>query len=328
MEFQLVKNVGKSTLIAFSIFFSLANHISHSQISNNPHSAEVYSNFGLDTTSTLRERIKPGHPRILNMFEEAGMSPTNHQLSGDEKRIINSSFEKLPKLHQEILKERLLQISFLDNMPNTALTAPVNPKDSLKLFTITVRAEILNQTVSEWLTEKEKSCFDFSNSELDLRYDAGNLNAFVYVLIHEATHIVDASLGIYSNNSNPNLSEVLSENRFTKDVWEDRTKVSNEYESELLDSTYFRSREILPIKKAQKVYIELANSPFVSLYGRNSCHEDFAEFVTIKYLNEKFGQNFSVLLTQKGRTTFQFDPLKSKAVRRRLNELDQSISIE
>ncbi|HCY83003.1 MAG TPA: hypothetical protein DHV22_16100, partial [Xanthomarina gelatinilytica] len=208
-----------------------------SQTNDNP-SQDVYRKFELDTTTILSERIKPGHPKILKMFEAAGMNPANRSLSEEELKIVTASIEKLPVLHQQVLRKRLLQISFLDNMPNTALTAPVNPKDSLKLFTITVRAEILDQTVSEWLTEKEKGCFDFSNSELDLRYDAGNLNALVYVLIHEATHIVDAALGIYSNNPNPNLPEVLSEDRFTKGVWEDRTKVSNKFENELLDSTY------------------------------------------------------------------------------------------
>ena len=296
--------------------------------SKNGKKQQVYNEFELDTTTTLSERVKPGHPTILKMFEAAGMNPANHSLSEEELKTVTASIEKLPVLHQQVLRKRLLQISFLDNMPNTALTAPVNPKDSLKLFTITVRAEILHQTVSEWLTEKEKGCFDFSNSGLDLRYDAGNLNAFVYVLIHEATHIVDAALGIYSNNPNPNLPEVLSEDRFTKGVWEDRTKVSNKFENELLDSTYFRSRKILPIKKAQEVYAALASSPFVSLYGRNSCHEDFAEFITIKYLNEKFGQKFSIMLLQNERMILEFNPLKSKLVKKRMKELEQFVVIE
>ena len=312
--------------ITLGVIFIISNHLCFSQTNGNP-SPDVYRKFELDTTTILSERIKPGHPKILKMFEAAGMNPANHSLSDEEKKIVNASIEKLPLLHRQILKQRLLQISFLDNMPNTALTAPVNPKDSLKLFTITVRAEILHQTVSEWLTEKEKGCFDFSNSELDLRYDAGNLNALVYVLIHEATHIVDAALGIYSNNPNPNLPEVLFEDRFTKGVWEDRTKVSNKFENELLESTYFRSRKILSIKKAEEVYAALASSPFVSLYGRNSCHEDFAEFITIKYLNEKFGQKFSIVLSKNERTLMEFNPLKSKLVRKRMNKLDQFCSI-
>ena len=312
--------------ITLGVIFIISNHLCFSQTNDNP-SPDVYRKFELDTTTILSERIKPGHPKILKMFEAAGMNPANHSLSEEELKIVTASIEKLPVLHQQVLRKRLLQISFLDNMPNTALTAPVNPKDSLKLFTITVRAEILHQTVSEWLTKKERSCFDFSNSELNLRYDAGNLNALVYVLIHEATHIVDAALGIYSNNANPNLPEVLSENQFTKGVWKDRTKVSNKFENELLDSTYFRSRKILPIKKAQEVYKALASSPFVSLYGRNSCHEDFAEFITIKYLNEKFGQKFSIVLSKNERTLMEFNPLKSKLVRKRMNKLDQFCSI-
>lgn len=314
-------------IITLGFIFIISSQLCFSQTNDNP-SPDVYRKFELDTSTILSERIKPGHPKILKMFEAAGMNPANHSLSEEELKIVIASIEKLPVLHQQILRERLLQISFLDNMPNTALTAPVNPKDSLKLFTITVRAEILHQTVSEWLTEKEKGCFDFSNSGLSLKYDAGNLNAFVYVLIHEATHIVDAALGIYSNNPNPNLPEVLSKDRFTQGVWEDRTKVSNKFENELLDSTYFRSRNILPIKKAEEVYVALASSPFVSLYGRNSCHEDFAEFTTIKYLNEKFGQKFSIVLSQNERTILEFNPLKSKLVRKRMNELEQFVDIE
>jgi len=88
-------------------------------------------------------------------------------------------------------------------MPNTALTSPVETNDSVKMFNITFRAEILKQTISEWTTWKENTCYIKSqNNEYQIMIDAANLDAIVYVLLHESTHVVDAALNI-----NPHLDE-------------------------------------------------------------------------------------------------------------------------
>ena len=94
--------------------------------------------------TTLTERIQPAPETVFNKFREAGMKPVNHILTETEKVKISKAFSILPPLHQKVLKEHLYSISFMENMPNTALTSSLQTFASTKMFNITFRAEILN----------------------------------------------------------------------------------------------------------------------------------------------------------------------------------------
>ena len=87
-------------------------------------------------------------------------------------------------------------LGMADEQPNTALTSTVNPEEPYRLFDITIRAAVLGEDLSELLTQKERTCFDTAGSSLSLSIEAGQLDAIVYVLVHEATHVVDSSLRI------------------------------------------------------------------------------------------------------------------------------------
>jgi len=125
---------------------------------------QIQLKYGLDPATPLFSRVRETPVGVIKMFEEAGMSPRQHQLSPAERLIVERAFAALPPLHQRVLKEHLRSISFLDNMPNTALTSIVNTADAFRLYDITFRAAILRQNVSEWLTEKERACFDAKGS--------------------------------------------------------------------------------------------------------------------------------------------------------------------
>lgn len=88
-------------------------------------------------------------------------------------------------MHRRVLSERLRSVSFLDGMPNTALSSTVNAEEPFRLFDITIRAPILRQNASEWLTEKERSCFDSARSPLSVTIEAGKRDAIMYVLLHD-----------------------------------------------------------------------------------------------------------------------------------------------
>ena len=71
---------------------------------------------------------------------------------------------------------------------------PVNADEPYRLFDITFRAGVLGEDVSTFLTQKERTCFDTASSALSVSIEAGTTDAIAYVLLHEATHIVDSSL--------------------------------------------------------------------------------------------------------------------------------------
>lgn len=259
-----------------------------------------------DDNSFYKSRVLKAPERVFKMFIDAGMEPTNHVLTESEQEKVEKAFSMLPPLHKKILKEHLQSISFMDNMPNTALTSTLETADSSKKFNITFRAGILHETISAWATWKEKSAFDTTkNPDLEIKIDAGNLDAIQYILLHEATHVVDAVL-----NLTPQAEKVDSLERhtvFTRDT--------------LLEKTRFRSGKIQPITAAPGIYNALKKTPYPSLYAMASWYEDLAELLTIYHLTNKLNQPFVVYVKENGKIKSKFEPMKGRLVKGRLKEL-------
>lgn len=285
-------------------------------------SAKIQQQHGIDPNAPLTARIGDTPPEVITLFHEAGMAPVQHQLSDAEQKIVLEVIDNLPSLHKEVLKNHLRRLSFLDNMPNTALTSTVNPDDSFKVFDLTIRAAILQQTVSEWLTEKEYNCFDTTDSNIRLYINAGKLNALQYVLLHEATHIVDGARGItpadrfYTNEVIPDTIT----NQFIKGVWIKRTELHPKYQDSLLNNIAFqRGGKKMPIKDAVTVYKKFAKTPFASLYSLSSWHEDLAEYTTIAHFTKELDQPFQIVVYRGNKSIFKYKPMKSKIVKGRLS---------
>uniref|UniRef100_UPI001CD22CE5 hypothetical protein n=1 Tax=Cesiribacter sp. SM1 TaxID=2861196 RepID=UPI001CD22CE5 len=257
---------------------------------------------------------------VIQVFKEAGMNPLDHELTAIEKSKVEKAFAALPPLHQKILKRHLHSISFMNNMPNTALTSPVETADSIRMYNITFRAGILNETISEWATQKEYSCYDQSeNQGYQIEIEAGGLDAFLYVLLHEATHVVDAVLEI---TPHPQDNEALvKQTLFTKDIWYKMNVPTKNSTDSLLEKTRFRSGQKVPLTLAPDIYKKLGKTPFASLYGMASWFEDIAELVSIYHLTKKMNQPFNIIIKKNNNEIFRFEPMKNKLVKKRLRYL-------
>ena len=271
-------------------------------------------------SKVLTERTRPAPESVFRKFRQAGMKPVNHILTATEKEKVDKVFSFLPPLHQKVLKEHLHSISFMDGMPNTALTSPVETEGSAKMFNITFRAEILNQTISQWATWKENTCYVPSEkNQYQVVIDAGNLEAIVYVLLHEATHVADAVLDITPHPDD--LEADFTATDFTADVWDKMNTPNQKATSTLLETTRFRSGKQLPISSAPDVYKALQETPFASLYSMASWHEDLAELLTIYHLTAKMNQPYKIAVKKNGATVFAYEPFINKQVARRQNML-------
>lgn len=267
-----------------------------------------------------KNRIKAAPDSVFKKFVDAGMSPVNHVLTEAEYQKVANAFSLLPPLHLRILKEHLHSISFMDNMPNTALTSPIEPQGLTKEFNITFRAGILNETISQWATWKEKTLYDASGDPaLQVQIDAGNLDAFVYVLLHEATHVVDAVLKLTPHAEEDDT--LVAHTLFTKNTWLLFNSPKTEFTNPILEKTRFRSGKVQPIASAGEIYKALEKTPFTSLYGMASWYEDIAELVTIYHLTVKLKQPFVICIKENGKITTVFEPMKNKLVQERLQLL-------
>lgn len=273
-----------------------------------------------DENSFYKGRVLKAPESVFKMFIEAGMQPTNHVLTETEQVKVDKAFSILPPLHKKILKEHLLSISFMDNMPNTALTSPSETVDSKKQFNITFRTGILNETISEWATWKEKSAFDNSaNPNMEVQIDAGRLDAIQYVLLHEATHVVDAVLKLTPNAES--VDSLVAHTAFTKNIWRLFNKPTAQFTNPVLEKARFRSGKVQPIASAPDIYKALKKTPFPSLYGMASWYEDAAELISIYHLTQKMNQPFKVSVKEKGKILARFEPMKNKLVKQRLKNL-------
>jgi hypothetical protein len=291
--------------------------------------AETLRRFGLDPASPLESRVGPTPASVLKMFEELGPpAPTSHALTPDEKNQLAEALAALPPLHRRTLSERLRTLSFLDGMPNTALTSTVNPDGDFRLFDITMRAGVFRQTTSEWLTEKERACFDASGSPLSISIEAGSKPAIVYALLHEATHVVDSSLRVTpapAAGGKPGAGPETS--AFTRGVWADATTPESRYRDRLLESACFRnSGRVLPIADAQAVYEALERTPFASLYGSRNWYDDLAEFVALYELTQALGQPYRIVIRRGSETIFADEPMRSSLVLGRAASVKELLS--
>ncbi len=242
----------------------------------------------IDPASALDSRVGETDPSVLKMFADAGMpAPSAHVLTDAERQSLARAFTTLPPVHQRVLRERLRRISFLDGMPNTALTSTVDPDAPTPVYDLTIRAGVLHESVSEFLTNKERTCFDSSGSERTVVVEAGALEAIVYVLLHEATHMVDGALGLTPIEGRRAEADA---DLLTTGVWTDRLTAANAYANPLLDGlAYRRGGRPIPVSEAHKVYGALQRTPFVSLYASSNWHDDVAELVAWQPSHEPDG---------------------------------------
>lgn len=282
----------------------------------------VQKKYDLDPSRPLLKRIARTPDKVIKMFRDAGMSPTEHQLTNEEEIIVASAISALPPLHQRVLKQHLKSISFLDNMPNTALTSTITTDGSVNLYHITFRAGILHQNITEWVNEKEATCFSGGDSTISVSIRAGLLKALTYVLLHEGTHVVDGSMHLISLDSvagKPHMNDFTRE--FSKGIWSDINILQWPVKDSLVFKSRFRpgGRRYL-YTEASPVYAGLVRTPFVSLYSTASWHEDLAELLTIYHLTEIYKQPFRIIIKRPGKVQV-FEPMKSAFVQKRLKLL-------
>lgn len=268
----------------------------------------------------LDQRVETAPESVFQMFRQAGMNPVNRPLTPAQQQKVKRAFAVLPPLHRRILAGHLQSISFMDSMPNTALTSILDTAGGNKKFNITFRAGLLDETVSQWATWKENTCFKpEENDGYQIRVEAGDMDALVYVLLHEATHVVDVVMKL-----TPDFTEkdaVVEPTPFTKDIWRLPNVPAEPYLDSLLETTRFRSGQPMAIRLAAEVYPKLAKTPFPSLYGMAAWSEDLAELASIYHMTAKLKQPFYIVVTNDHAELARFEPMKNPLVTGRLRQL-------
>ncbi len=262
------------------------------------------------TASVLRGRIVPPHEETIKAYMDAGAKETKaHVLTEREWALVEDAIADLPELYRRVLEQRLARLSFVDAPASlgTALTRASGGPNGESMFDITIRAEVLEQSLWEFLTQKEAALFFPDGSGYSVRVSAGDTAALTYILLHEATHVVDRTLDV-TTGGGP-----------FKAVWVDYRSLAQPYAGSAASRSVYRRAPKLPLSQSPALYRSLAQTPFVSLYSTASAGEDFAELMAWRALSSRFATPLKIqVLDERGAEIVSIEPLKSPSVRLRL----------
>jgi hypothetical protein len=119
------------------------------------------------------------------------------------------------------------------------------------------------------LTTKKRRLFKWAEGAPEVRVIAKGQEALPFVLLHESTHVVDASIGISRDPSQLLIAE----------RWKGSHDLKEPYASSLVAKTAFRGKDKIAANQAESVYDAMQRSPFVSLYSTAAASEDLAELI-------------------------------------------------
>ncbi len=275
-------------------------------------------NMLIDTTS---KRPLPSGPL-------RGPTPSPHRLSEAEQTQLQAAIELLPPRHRDVLRWRLRSIMFVDAMVVGGTVLPSNLGESEPLYDIAINASVFGQTASEWVTHKEQSIY-LEGSLWTVRVDLGKqLDALSYVLLHEATHLVDnceVMAEFIQTQRVRGLGTIRrmfpKPNPFLDGVW-DRNNLDPKYGAPVLKQIQFYVPErTITAHGILDIYATLANTPLASLYSARSPEEDLAEFTTLYHWTEILHQPYRIIIQVEGAEIMTYEPMKSDLVRARFGAI-------
>lgn len=271
---------------------------------------QVAASVGNQTAAALRARIGPPHDETIKAYVEAGATDTRaHVLTDQEWAAVESAIADLPAPYRRVLERRLERLSFIDapSSTGTALTRAFDGPNGEPMFDITIRSEVIDKSLSDFLTQKEAMVFSEDGSGYSVKVAAGQMSALTYILLHETTHVIDRTL------------EITMKGGPFKTVWADYRSLAPPYAAGAIGHTTYRREPRLPASQTPALYRALGQAPFVSLYSTASAGEDFAELLAWSELSTRFETPLKIqVLDGRGVEIVSVEPLKSPAVRSRL----------
>lgn len=271
-----------------------------------------------DSMKTLMGRVAPASPEVMKEFESAGMTGVQpHALTNSERAKIAKALAALPALHRAVLAERLDRLSFVDGVPGagTGLTAPSGKEAT---YSITFRASIIKESLTDFLTAKERRLFTSEEGGPSITISAPGMDALTFALLHESTHVVDNAIGITNNLEHP---LIVNE-------WRTSHELKLPFANSMISATPFRGSAKIHIDSAESVYDALAQSPFVSLYATASASEDIAELVAWYQMSRIHGARFIIQIDDaQGKNIKRYEPLTSPLVKARFGNVKELLSV-
>ena len=285
--------------------------------------------YEFNRQSDLPDRIGTAPDFVLDYWsQQDGRQYAAHDLSPEERDIFRQCLADLPETYKTILKERLIGIYVVDDFLGSGLADYVLDENDRVYTILLFNPLVLQDNLTDLVTRKENTCFIPDRPDMSIAVNLDDrLPGLLYILMHEATHIVD-----YVNRCTPYVEpDILkikgnfSEPRpFTDRLWADYTRFRDDCVFAYKDQVTFYGMSQGPkitISAAADVYRAMAGVPVASLYGTFNWAEDFAEYMTFRYLTKEKGTDYTITVSDKGKIVFQYQPFENEQVADRERDL-------
>lgn len=269
--------------------------------------------------TALMAHLGPPSRQAVDTFKRSGMMNVRpHILSASELIKVNTALASLPVLNRRVLERKLRHLAFVDGIPGegTGLTSRVA---GTGLYDITLRASILEESLSSFLTNKERRVFTDEGDGFKVEIQGTGTDALTYVLLHESTHVVDMSCGITAKPGS----------RFVAGIWSGEKALVPSLASSPAAMSVFRGGRPIDVDQAARVYNALAETPFVSLYATASASEDFAELIAWHEIKERHRGNLVIVAADShGKMVTRWNPMTFPALKSRFADVDEFLNSE
>ncbi|UCD37867.1 MAG: hypothetical protein JSW54_13770, partial [Fidelibacterota bacterium] len=291
-------------------------------------------NYDFDPESDILSRIKAPMDDFLAYVQKAdNREYTAYLPSEQELELIEASINLLPPLHQSIMKERVIEICFINDFLSSGWADWVLDKNGDIYCVLALARRTLESDMSTWLNAREQSCFFQDEPDVSLRIDIGTeYSGFLGILLHETTHVLDYIINVtpFVEPSTYYLAiyqkkQPADTTPFTEGVWEGIFTPHAAYNFALRDSiTYygFDNGPKLDVSAAREVYEQLATTPFVSLLASRNWAQDLAELVLFYHLTRKLNQPYAIHVVEAGELSHTYEPMDNPKVQERFSQME------
>jgi hypothetical protein len=288
-----------------------------------------FKHFPFDPSSSVLSRVKNMPEHLLVEFKKLDKKEnyTNYAMTQEDKNLLSRYWDKLPPLIQKTMQKRLTAVFFIENFISSGYTEYLVAEDGSFYTYLILNPKVFKQSIQEWLTYKENTCFYEDQPGYKINIISQNEEkALLAILLHEGTHVVDYDRRI-TPYTDPNFKKQANigeqGNSFTQEVW-------NKYKVPLEENDYRQREEIsfygiggpnIEITDAVEVYEKNFATPFVSLYAAQNWAEDLAELVMFHHMVNVLGYSYRLEVNRGKKNLFQVEPMKNPRVIARLRHL-------
>ncbi|MCL1864374.1 MAG: hypothetical protein FWF73_01005 [Spirochaetes bacterium] len=287
-----------------------------------------FESYGENLNVPLEDRIFDAPDFLIESLKELDETDIYkpYKVSKSDKDNIKKCIMELPKEFKNVLNIKLLGIFFVDEFIGGGLSDYVFDSEGTLYSIIILNPKILKVSMSDWINFRDNSIFNETKGITVKSICKPNKLQLLQTIVHEISHVYDYHRHITPyTDAQLTIFKTSDTSPFIDNVWESYHKPVKEYDFPNRDniSFYGLGDKKIDSSHAPKLYSDLLNTPFSSIYGASSWGEDFAESFTWFYLEKHFGIEYTVNVYKDRSLLVEFSPLKNKIVEQRRRILEE-----